>query len=150
MGDAFTLMAPEDEGDVRDIERFIGKPIERLQLEGFNYAPYTARPPRAENQGNGGQGRFAHNRGGRQGGHGGGGQGGGRGPSHGRGQGGGGRPFHGGGHSQAQQSQPAQQPQPKRQPSGTARHEGGGSGPAAAAPASQSPVRKFFSRLRGR
>ena len=149
VGDAFTLMAPEDEGDVRDIERFIGKPIERLQLEGFNYAPYTARPPRAENQGNGGQGRFAHNRGGRQGGQGGGGHGSGRGPSHGRGQGGGsGRPFHGGGRPQAQQSQ---QPQsPKRQPSGTARHEGGGAGKPAAAPAPQSTVRKFFSRLRGR
>ena len=149
VGDAFTLMAPEDEGDVRDIERFIGKPIERLQLEGFNYAPYTARPPRAENQGNGGQGRFAHNRGGRQGGQGGGGHGSGRGPSHGRGQGGGGgRPFHGSGRPQAQQSQ---QPQsPKRQPSGTARHEGGGAGKPAAAPAPQSTVRKFFSRLRGR
>ncbi len=36
-GDAFTLATPEDRELVRDIERVIGKPIERRQLEGFDY-----------------------------------------------------------------------------------------------------------------
>ena len=160
VGEAFTLMAPEDEGDVRDIERFIGKPIERLKVEGFNYAPYEARPPRPENQGAGGRGRFAH--GGQHGRQGGGRPGGqrqhGRGPGgHGGGQGQG---FAGqGGHGESQhahgQRPPQQQPKPKKQHFGTARHEGTGSGAAPAQsprqPAqSQSGVRGFLSRLRGR
>lgn len=36
-GDAFTLMAVADKSHVADIERFIGKKIERTKLEGFNY-----------------------------------------------------------------------------------------------------------------
>jgi ATP-dependent RNA helicase RhlE len=36
-GDAFTLVTPEDRDEVRDIERVIGKSIERRQLEGFDY-----------------------------------------------------------------------------------------------------------------
>jgi ATP-dependent RNA helicase RhlE len=40
-GDAFTLMVAEDMMHVRSIERFIGKKIERVKLEGFNYK-YTA------------------------------------------------------------------------------------------------------------
>jgi ATP-dependent RNA helicase RhlE len=40
-GDAFTLMVAEDVMHVRSIERFIGKKIERVKLEGFNYK-YTA------------------------------------------------------------------------------------------------------------
>ena len=40
-GDAFTLMVAEDATHVFAIERFIGKKIERLKLENFNYK-YTA------------------------------------------------------------------------------------------------------------
>ncbi len=40
-GDAFTLMTAEDSKHVMAIERFIGKKIERVKLEGFNYQ-YTA------------------------------------------------------------------------------------------------------------
>ena len=37
-GDAFTLVAPEDEGDLRRIERVVGSRIPRAQLEGFAYS----------------------------------------------------------------------------------------------------------------
>jgi ATP-dependent RNA helicase RhlE len=40
-GDAFTLMVAEDATHVQAIERFIGKQIERVKLDGFNYT-YTA------------------------------------------------------------------------------------------------------------
>jgi ATP-dependent RNA helicase RhlE len=40
-GDAYTLMSPEEEKDFRDIERAIGKPVERRTVEGFDY---RARP----------------------------------------------------------------------------------------------------------
>jgi ATP-dependent RNA helicase RhlE len=40
-GDAFTLMVAEDATHVFSIERFIGKKIERVKLDGFNYK-YTA------------------------------------------------------------------------------------------------------------
>ncbi len=40
-GDAFTIMVAEDAGHVHSIERYIGKPIERIKLENFNYK-YTA------------------------------------------------------------------------------------------------------------
>jgi ATP-dependent RNA helicase RhlE len=36
-GDAVTIMVAADIPPVRDIERFIGKPIERAKLEGFDY-----------------------------------------------------------------------------------------------------------------
>jgi ATP-dependent RNA helicase RhlE len=45
VGDAFTLVAPEEQGDIRDIQRFIGQKIPELRLEGFAYQAYTARPP---------------------------------------------------------------------------------------------------------
>jgi ATP-dependent RNA helicase RhlE len=41
-GDAFTLVSPEEEGDVRAIERHLGKPLPRHRLEGFDYAALTA------------------------------------------------------------------------------------------------------------
>jgi ATP-dependent RNA helicase RhlE len=46
VGDAFTLATPENASDVRDIERFIGREIPRLKLEGFDYkaASYAPRP----------------------------------------------------------------------------------------------------------
>ncbi len=80
VGDAFTLATPENNSDVRAIERFIGQEIPRLKLEGFAYKAASAYPPKQqEPQGRrgGGGGRFAR---------GGGGGGGGRpaqaGPSH--------------------------------------------------------------------
>jgi ATP-dependent RNA helicase RhlE len=45
VGDAFTLVTPENASDIRDIERFIGQKIPELKLEGFDYKPITARPP---------------------------------------------------------------------------------------------------------
>ena len=41
LGDALTLVAPEEETDMRAIERALGAPIERATVEGFDYA---ARP----------------------------------------------------------------------------------------------------------
>jgi ATP-dependent RNA helicase RhlE len=44
-GDAFTFVAPEDESDLRAIERALGKgAITRVRVEGFDYTP-TAQPP---------------------------------------------------------------------------------------------------------
>jgi ATP-dependent RNA helicase RhlE len=45
VGDAFTLVTPEDLGDVRDIERFIGQKIPEQKLEGFEYKAFAPRPP---------------------------------------------------------------------------------------------------------
>jgi ATP-dependent RNA helicase RhlE len=50
VGDAFTLVTPENAGDIRDIQRFIGSKIPELKLEGFNYAPIVARPERPPEQ----------------------------------------------------------------------------------------------------
>ena len=44
VGDAFTLVTPENAGDIRDIQRFIGAKIPELRLEGFPYQAFTARP----------------------------------------------------------------------------------------------------------
>ncbi len=43
VGDAFTLVTPENAGDIRDIQRFIGAKIPELRLEGFPYKPFVAR-----------------------------------------------------------------------------------------------------------
>lgn len=40
-GEAFTFTAPDDEAMVRDIERLLGKPIERRRLEGFAYGAFN-------------------------------------------------------------------------------------------------------------
>jgi ATP-dependent RNA helicase RhlE len=40
-GDAFTLVAPDEEQDMRAIERVIGKPLPRVTLPGFDYAKKT-------------------------------------------------------------------------------------------------------------
>ena len=90
VGDAFTLVTPENTGDVGDIQRFIGAKIPELRLEGFPYQPFTPRPAQPQQgrnqqrggggkpggQGNhgGGQARHSHGRPGGQ--HHGGGQGG--------------------------------------------------------------------------
>jgi len=47
VGDAFTLVTPENASDVRDIERFIGQKIPELKLAGFDYKPLAPRPPQA-------------------------------------------------------------------------------------------------------
>ena len=46
LGDAFTLVTPEDSSTVRDLEKVMGKPIERRKLEGFDYATAAAPEPR--------------------------------------------------------------------------------------------------------
>ena len=58
IGDAYTLATPENAGDVRDIERFIGREIPRLKLDGFDYKPASAFPrkPDAHQQRRGGGG----------------------------------------------------------------------------------------------
>ena len=54
-GEAFTFVTPEDSAMVRDLEKLMGKPIERRTLEGFDYgkpAPPrpSVRPPMARGQ----------------------------------------------------------------------------------------------------
>jgi ATP-dependent RNA helicase RhlE len=73
VGDAFTLTTPEQAGEIRAIERFIGQKVPQLKLEGFDYnSPPTIGParepryvdPRAiqhgHRQGGHGQGRQSH------------------------------------------------------------------------------------------
>lgn len=57
-GDAFTFVSPEDEPQVRSIERVLGGKIERRALKGFDYAKAAparntefARPPRTPQHG---------------------------------------------------------------------------------------------------
>jgi ATP-dependent RNA helicase RhlE len=57
VGDAFTLVTPENAGDIRDIQRFIGQKIPELRLEGFAYQPIVAGPPRPPQGQRGGGGR---------------------------------------------------------------------------------------------
>jgi ATP-dependent RNA helicase RhlE len=40
-GDAFTLVAPDEEQDMRAIERVVGRPLPRVTLPGFDYARKT-------------------------------------------------------------------------------------------------------------
>jgi len=51
VGDAFTLATPENASDVRAIERFIGREIPRLKLEGFAYKAASSFPQNREAQG---------------------------------------------------------------------------------------------------
>lgn len=113
VGDAFTLVSPENADDIRDIQRFIGAKIPELRLEGFPYQPFVINPSypkkgQQNNRGGGGGGRSGGGGGGggrpqgRSGGQGGGGggqsrQGGGGGARSGGGAGGGGRSGGGGG-----------------------------------------------------
>ncbi|OGS01394.1 MAG: RNA helicase [Elusimicrobia bacterium RBG_16_66_12] len=52
-GDAYTLVVRDDEGMIRDIERKLGKVIERRKLEGFDYgaAPAAGHAPGAAKSG---------------------------------------------------------------------------------------------------
>ncbi|HVU16517.1 MAG TPA: DEAD/DEAH box helicase [Candidatus Didemnitutus sp.] len=67
VGDAFTLVTPEDGGKVRDIQRFIGQKIEELKLEGFPYRAFAARPPAPPQQQRQGHGQHRHGQHGRHG-----------------------------------------------------------------------------------
>ncbi|WP_068712501.1 DEAD/DEAH box helicase [Cephaloticoccus capnophilus] len=61
VGDAFTIVTPENEKDIRDIQRFIGARIPELQLEGFPYGPYEPGPERERGRGGFGQARRSGN-----------------------------------------------------------------------------------------
>jgi len=86
VGDAFTLVTPENASDIRDIQRFIGQKIPELRLEGFDYLPFNTPRPEPQPQQRGGQRQARGGQGGQrpQGGHGGG-QGDNRGGGEGRG-----------------------------------------------------------------
>ena len=59
VGDAISFVTPEDHGELRALERFIGRGIVRKRAEGFNYAqvvPHVAEDrPRHQQQGRGQQ-----------------------------------------------------------------------------------------------
>ena len=50
VGDALTLVTPENANDIRDIQRFIGAKIPELRLEGFVYKPFVARAAQEQHQ----------------------------------------------------------------------------------------------------
>ncbi len=67
-GDAFTLITQDDAEAARDVEKYLGEPVERQRVEGFNYAPIPAEskgPGPARGGGRGG-GRGRSFRGGRR------------------------------------------------------------------------------------
>ena len=58
-GDAFTLITGEDFEAARDVERYLGEKVERLQIEGFPYGPIPVteeRPPQQQRRRGGGGG----------------------------------------------------------------------------------------------
>ena len=55
-GDAFTLMSPEEERDLKAIERFIGRGILRVTVPDFDYRKQPT-PMTGEERGHGGRGR---------------------------------------------------------------------------------------------
>jgi ATP-dependent RNA helicase RhlE len=60
VGDAFTLITPEDAGKIRDIQRFIGQRIPELRLAGFSHRAMASQPalPRPAH----GRGNWHHRR----------------------------------------------------------------------------------------
>jgi ATP-dependent RNA helicase RhlE len=47
VGDAFSFVCPDEHGDLRSLERFIGRGLPRRRLDGFDYSgPAPAEPPR--------------------------------------------------------------------------------------------------------
>jgi ATP-dependent RNA helicase RhlE len=70
VGDAFTLVTPENANDIRDIERFISQRIPELRLEGFEYRASTGRPAQAYGQRPQGHGQRPQGQGQRPNGHG--------------------------------------------------------------------------------
>src|SRR5918993_408770 len=53
-GDAFTFVSPEEESDLKAIERAVGRPLPRITLPGFDYSKRSAER-KAMNQGGGGR-----------------------------------------------------------------------------------------------
>jgi ATP-dependent RNA helicase RhlE len=53
VGDAFTLVTPENANDIRDIQRFIGAKIPELRLEDFPYRAFVARTEEPQQRGRG-------------------------------------------------------------------------------------------------
>ncbi len=45
VGDAFTLVAPEEEAVMREIEKSLGRPLPRVIRPDFDYGPYVPMPP---------------------------------------------------------------------------------------------------------
>ena len=99
VGDAISFVCPDENGDLRSLERFIGRGLPRKKLEGFDYTaaapPEPPAPPRGPRPERGGQPGRGGNAGGPRGG-GRPGGGGGR-PGGGGDRGGGNRRFGGGG-----------------------------------------------------
>jgi ATP-dependent RNA helicase RhlE len=59
VGDACTLVTPEDAANIRDIQRFIGQRIPESRVAGFNYKAFAARPPQPDRGGRqGGRPKF--------------------------------------------------------------------------------------------
>jgi ATP-dependent RNA helicase RhlE len=50
VGDAISLVTPEDQGELRSLERFIGRGIVRKKAEGFNYSASASEPVAAAPQ----------------------------------------------------------------------------------------------------
>src|SRR5690606_7023670 len=44
VGDAFTLVSPEEEGDLTRIERAVGQKVPRVKLDGFDYTAAEEAP----------------------------------------------------------------------------------------------------------
>ena len=66
VGDAISFVSPDENGDLRSVERFIGRGIVRKRAEGFNYQAAAEpmsrederpRQPQGQRQGQGGRGR---------------------------------------------------------------------------------------------
>ena len=66
VGDAISFVSPDENGDLRSVERFIGRGIVRKRAEGFNYQAAAdpmsrederPRQPQGQRQGQGGRGR---------------------------------------------------------------------------------------------
>ena len=72
VGDAFTLVTPENADLIHGIQRFIGQKIPELRLAGFSYLPLGTARPQAPQQLGGGQGGRRPQGGGGRGGDGGG------------------------------------------------------------------------------
>ena len=82
VGDAFTLMTPQEANDVRGIERFIKATIPQLKLDGFDYKAHPPAASAGESDFRGGRRQGGQGRGRSQGGGGGGGRGGRPGAAH--------------------------------------------------------------------
>src|SRR5262245_17466759 len=70
-GEAFTFVSREEEGELRDIERTVGKSLPRVTVPDFDYTAAAPAMPRGE-RGGGGRGIHGGPAGGPRGGHGGG------------------------------------------------------------------------------